>query len=42
MEPVVRRHARPGDPCAKIRRHPTRGMGVGHLAETRSDPRGGT
>ena len=27
---MVRRHARPGDPCATIRRHPARGMGAGH------------
>ena len=42
MEPVVRRDARPGDPCATIRRHPAREMGAGHPAETHRDPRGGT
>ena len=38
MGPVVRRHARPGDPCATIRRHPAQGMGAGHRAETHCDP----
>ena len=40
--PVVRRHARPGDPCATIRRHPAPGVGAGHPAETHHGPRGGT
>ena len=35
MKPVVRRHARPGDPCAMMRHHPARGMGAGHPAEIR-------
>ena len=39
--PVVRRHARPGDPCATIRRHPAPVVGAGHPAETHHDPRGG-
>ena len=41
MGPVVRRHARPGDPCATIRRHPARGVGAAHPAETHHDPRAG-
>ena len=41
VEPVVRRHARPGDPCATIRRHPAPVVGAGHPAETHHDPRGG-
>ena len=40
--PVVRRHARPGDPCGTIHRHPAQGMGARHPAETHRDPRGGT
>ena len=40
--PVVRGHARPGDPCATIRRHPAPGVGAGHPAETHHGPRGGT
>ena len=39
--PVVRRHARPGDPCAMICRHPARGVGAAHPAEAHHDPRGG-
>ena len=40
--PVVRRRARPRDPCATIRRHPAPGVGAGHAAETHHGPRGGT
>ena len=40
--PVVRRHARPGDPRATIRRHPAPGVGAGHPAETHHGRRGGT
>ena len=39
--PVVRRHARPVDPCATIRRHPAPVVGAGHPAETHHDPLGG-
>ena len=41
VEPVVRRHARPGDSCQTIRRHPAPVVGAGHPAETHHDPRGG-
>ena len=36
----MRRHARPGDPCATIRRHPAPVVGAGRPAETHHDPRG--
>ena len=41
MGPVVRRHARPGDPCTTVRRHPARVVGAAHPAAAQHDPRGG-
>ena len=39
--PVLRRDARPEDPCATIRRLPARGVGATHPAKARHDPWGG-
>ena len=39
--PLLRRHPRPGDPCATILRHPARGVGAAHPAEAHHDPEGG-
>ena len=41
MVPVVRPHARPGDPRTTVHRLPARVLGATHLAEARDDPRGG-
>ena len=41
MEPLVRRHARTGDPRAAVLRHPARGVGAAHPATAHHDPRGG-
>ena len=41
MRPVVRCHARPGDPRPTVRRHPARGVGAAHPAMAHHDPQGG-
>ena len=41
MGPVVRRHARPGDPRTAVGRHPARGVGAAYPAAAHHDPRGG-